>query len=43
MGRFVEGDDRRQSLLLPASLDDYVTEDNPVRVLEDGHGVVALA
>src|SRR5664279_3252474 len=34
MGRFVEGDDRRQSLLLPASLDDYVTEDNPVRVLE---------
>ena len=34
MGRFVEGDDRRQSLLLPASLDDYVTEDNPVRVVE---------
>ncbi len=32
MGRFVEGEDRRQSLLLPASLDDYVTEDNPVRV-----------
>jgi transposase len=34
MGRFVEGDDRRQSLLLPASLDDYVTGDNPVRVVE---------
>jgi transposase len=34
MGRFVEGEDRRQSLLLPASLDDYVTEDNPVRVVE---------
>jgi transposase len=34
MGRFVEGDDRRQSLLLPESLDDYVTEDNPVRVVE---------
>lgn len=29
MGRFVEGEDRRQSLLLPESLDDYVTEDNP--------------
>ena len=25
MGRFVEGEDRRQSLLLPESLDDYVT------------------
>ena len=34
MGRFVEGDDHRQSLLLPASLDDYVTGDNPVRVVE---------
>ncbi len=34
MGRFVEGEDRRQSLLLPSSLDDYVTEDNPVRVVE---------
>jgi transposase len=34
MGRFVEGEDRRQSLLLPDSLDDYVTEDNPVRVIE---------
>ena len=34
MGRFVEGEDRRQSLLLPESLDDYVCEDNPVRVVE---------
>jgi transposase len=34
MGRFVEGEDRRQSLLLPESLDDYVSEDNPVRVVE---------
>src|SRR5450432_2812004 len=34
MRRFVEGEDRRQSLLLPDSLDDYVTEDNPVRVVE---------
>ena len=34
MKRFVEGEDRRQSLLLPSSLDDYVTEDNPVRVIE---------
>jgi transposase len=34
VGRFVEGEDRRQSLLLPECLDDYVTEDNPVRVVE---------
>jgi transposase len=34
MGRFVEGEDRGQSLLLPESLDDYVSEDNPVRVVE---------
>lgn len=34
MGRFVEGEDRSQSTLLPESLDDYVTEDNPVRVVD---------
>jgi transposase len=34
MGRFVEGEDRRQDYLLPASLDDYVSEDNPVRAVE---------
>jgi transposase len=34
MGRFIEGADRRQDFLLPASLDDYVSEDNPVRAVE---------
>jgi len=34
MGRFVQGEDRRQDFLLPASLDDYVSEDNPVQVVE---------
>ena len=34
MKRFVEGEDRRQAYLLPESLDDYVSEDNPVRVVE---------
>lgn len=34
MGRFVEGEDRHQSTLLPASLDDYIAEDNPVRVVD---------
>ena len=34
MKRFIEGEDRSQTALLPASLDDYVAEDNPVRVVE---------
>ena len=34
MKRFVEGEDRRQGALLPHCLDDYVTENNPVRVIE---------
>ena len=34
MGRFVESEDRSQSTLLPERLDDYVTEDNPVRVVD---------
>jgi len=34
MKRFVEGVDRGQSTLFPASLDDYVTEDNPVRAVD---------
>ena len=34
MKRFVEGVGRGQSTFLPASLDDYVSEDNPVRVVD---------
>jgi len=34
MKRFVEGEDRQQVMLLPHCLDDYVTENNPVRVIE---------
>src|SRR6516165_11999132 len=34
MKRFVEGDDRTQGVLLPEFLDDYVAEDNPVRVID---------
>src|SRR5271156_6283220 len=34
MKRFVEGEDRLQGVLLPEFLDDYVTEDNPVRVVD---------
>jgi transposase len=34
MKRFVQGEDRTQGTLLPELLDDYVTADNPVRVIE---------
>ncbi len=34
MGRYVEGWNRSQSFLLPESVDDYVGEDNPVRVVD---------
>ena len=34
MTRFIEGKDRRQAILLPECLDDYVTQDNPVRVID---------
>jgi transposase len=34
MKRFVEGEDRRQATLLPDTLEDYVREDNPVRVID---------
>lgn len=34
MKRFVEGEDRTQVTLLPGCLDDYIAEDNPVRVID---------
>lgn len=34
MSRFVQGADSRQPTLLPECLDDYVAEDNPVRVVD---------
>jgi transposase len=34
MGRFIEGGERDQLSLLPASLEDYVEQDNPVRVVD---------
>jgi transposase len=32
--RFIEGEDRHQVTLLPECLDDYIGEDNPVRVVD---------
>jgi hypothetical protein len=34
MKRFVEGEDRSRSTLFPERLEDYISEDNPVRVNE---------
>src|SRR5215469_3201959 len=34
MKRYVEGEDRCQAILFPERLDDYIAEDNPVRVID---------
>jgi transposase len=34
MGRFIEGADRLQATLLPDTIEDYVGEENPVRVID---------
>lgn len=34
MKGFIEGEDRYQATLFPDQLDDYITEDNPVRVID---------
>lgn len=34
MKRFIEGEERAQVTLLPECLDDYIAEDNPVRVVD---------
>lgn len=34
MKRFIEGEDRSQSTLFPERLDDYIAEENPVRVID---------
>jgi transposase len=34
MKRFIEGTDRSQSTLLPEALEDWIEEDNPVRVID---------
>jgi len=34
MKRFIQGQDRTQSTLLPELLDEYITEENPVRVID---------
>jgi hypothetical protein len=42
MKRFVEGVDRGQSTLFPECLEDWVVEDNPVRVIDAFVGALDL-
>lgn len=42
---YIEGADRDQIMLLPECVEDYVAEDNPVRVIDtfvDGLDIAAL-
>ena len=34
MSRYIEGQDRQQVTLLPECLDDFIAEDNPIRVVD---------
>lgn len=34
MSRFIEGENREQSTLFPERIDEYISEENPVRVVE---------
>ena len=34
MSRFIEGQDRSQVTLLPECLDDFIADDNPVRLVD---------
>src|SRR6266511_5703832 len=43
MKRFVEGMDRGQSTLFPECLEDWICEDNPVRVIDAFVGELDLA
>lgn len=41
MGRFVEGEDHSQATLLPACFDDFIAEDNPIRIVDAFVSLVA--
>lgn len=43
MSRFIQGEDRQQVTLLPECLDDFVAEDNPIRVVDAFVGELDLA
>jgi len=32
---YISGEDRNQSILFPQSLEEYITKDNPVRIINE--------
>ena len=40
MTRYIQGSDRSQVTLLPECLDDYICEENPVRVIDVDHPLI---
>jgi len=43
MARYKQGDNRRQQLLFPPSLDEYVSEDNVVRIIDEYVEILNIA
>ncbi len=43
MSRFIDEADRLQGALLPETIDEYVSEENPVRVIDAFVGALDLA
>lgn len=43
MSIYIEGQDRQQVMLLPECLDDFIAEDNPIRVVDVFVGELNLA
>ena len=43
MSRFIEGQQRSQSVLFPEQLEDWISEDNPVRAVDAFVEELALA
>ena len=37
MTKFIEGDNRFQITLFPERVDDFASEDSPVRVIQESH------
>jgi len=43
MARYKQGDNRKQQLLFPPSLDEYVSEDNVVRIIDEYVEILNIA
>ena len=41
MSGFIEGENRQQATMFPEQLDDYITEDNSVRVIDEPNSSIS--